>query len=149
MSESQVCADASFLVKLVLPEDGSDRAKALWDEWGENAISVLAPTLILYEFTSSVNKYVQRKWLSPDRGHQALDFLLRLPLELVGGGALHLTAFTIATQAAMGSAYDAHYIAVARDLNCVLWTGDRRMYGTAVKLGIDTALISASNRHRP
>jgi predicted nucleic acid-binding protein len=146
MSESRVCADASFLIKLVLPEDGSDRAKDLWDEWGENAVSVLAPTLILYEFTSSVNKYVQRRWLSPDRGHQALAFLLRLPLELVAGDALHQAAFTIATEAAMGSAYDAHYIAVARDLNCALWTGDRRMHGTAVKLGINATLISAANK---
>ncbi len=141
MSKSQVCADASLLVKLVLPEAGSEAAKGRWDEWEEAGVSVLAPSLILYEFTSAVNKYVQKKWLTVDRGGDALDLLLRLPLELVAGDGLHRTAFDIATQLSLGSAYDAHYIAIARDLDCGLWTGDRRMHESAIRLGIDVTLI--------
>ncbi len=143
MNKSRVCADASLLVKLVLPEDGSETTKDLWDEWDEDGVSVLAPGLILYEFTSAVNKYVQKEWLAADHGRVALDYLLRLPLELVSGDVLHRTAFEVATELSLGSAYDAHYLAVARNLNCGLWTGDRRMHRSAVQLGIDVTLIPA------
>ncbi len=141
MSKSQVCADASLLVKLVLPEDGSEATKDLWDKWEEAGVSVLAPSLILYEFTSAVNKYVHKKWLAVDRGGDAIDLLLRLPLELVAGDGLHRTAFDIATQLSLGRAYDAHYIALARDLDCALWTGDRRMHSSAIQLGINVNLV--------
>ena len=143
MSKSQVCADASLLVKLILPELGSDTAKTLWDEWEDDGISVLAPSLILYEFTSSVNKYVQRAWLTVERGCEALDFLLRLPLELISGDTIHRGALAIATELSLPSAYDAHYIAVARDLNCPLWTGDQRMHDAAARLAIDVNLVPA------
>lgn len=143
MSRSQVCADASFLAKLVLPEIGSDTAKNLWDQWEDSDISVLAPSLILYEFTSAINKYVQRKWLPPARGREALDFLLRLPLDLVAGAALHRAALALAADLSLPSAYDAHYLAVARDLDCPLWTGDRRMRDSAAQAGVSAHYVGA------
>ena len=52
-----VCVDASFAVKLVLPEEHADRARDLWAEWERQKRERFAPALWGYEVASVVRKY--------------------------------------------------------------------------------------------
>ncbi len=54
MKYDQVAVDASFLLKLFLPEDRSDQAEELWKAWVENHAEIVAPTLIVFEVSSVI-----------------------------------------------------------------------------------------------
>lgn len=62
-----VCVDASLALKLVLLEDDSDRAEALWANWITQDITVIAPYLLAYEVSSVIrNKIYCGKITSED-----------------------------------------------------------------------------------
>jgi len=44
-----VCVDASLVLKLLLPEPGSDSAATLWSRWEQEGIVKFAPAHFLYE----------------------------------------------------------------------------------------------------
>jgi predicted nucleic acid-binding protein len=60
MSKSLVCVDASLVLKLVLPEDHSDRAQRLWKNWLVDGIQPISPRLLFYEVTSVLCKHAHR-----------------------------------------------------------------------------------------
>jgi predicted nucleic acid-binding protein len=53
---------------------------------------------------------------------------LDLPIELFGGIGLHRRALELAQSLSLPATYDAHYLAVAEDLQAELWTADRRLF---------------------
>ena len=40
---SQICVDASFALKLVLDEEESEAAAALWTAWSAGDVEIIAP----------------------------------------------------------------------------------------------------------
>ncbi len=72
-SSSLVCVDASLVLKLVLAEKDSERARQLWETWVRQEVQVVAPPLFLYEGAAAIRGYVYRGLLSEERG----DFALR------------------------------------------------------------------------
>ncbi len=125
---SRVCVDASLTVKLALPEQNSDLARALWAEWERQGVERVAPTLWGYEVASVVRKYGRRGMLTPDEEAEALDLLLNLPVRVVDMWPYHRDAWRLARDLDMTVAYDAHYLVLARELGVEFWTGDRRLY---------------------
>lgn len=130
MSNSSVCADASLLIKLSLPEDGSDRANQLWLGWNRDRVSVVAPNLVLYEFVSAVWQCLRRNVMSVEQADRALEELLALPLVLANSLELHSSAFRMAGNFNLPSSYDAHYLALAAEMECEFWTADERLYNS-------------------
>ncbi len=123
---SPVCVDASFVVKLVVPEPNSDQAEARWAAWLNEGAQILAPALLPFEVTSAIRKKVQRGAISEERGRQALEVFMALAenLELALPDELHLRAWELASANNRPNLYDSYYVALAEGLGCRLWSAD-------------------------
>jgi predicted nucleic acid-binding protein len=129
---SPVCVDASFVVKILVPEQHSDRADALWAGWLETGIQIVAPSLLAFEVPSVIRKKVQRGLISAERGRQALDAFVALSeyVELIAPDLLHLAAWELASQHNQPNLYDSYYIALAQSLECRLYSADDHLCRT-------------------
>lgn len=128
MTTSSACVDSSFLLKLFVREEGSERAEAQWQQWADDAAEVLAPTLLLYEITSALRKKVFQGKITAEYALVSVDALLELDLLLVASRHLHRRALELATALDRPNTYDSYYLAVAHEFGCPLWTSDRRLY---------------------
>jgi predicted nucleic acid-binding protein len=128
---SQICVDASLVIKLGLPEEGSDRVEALWREWRRIGAEVVAPPLLRYEITSVLCNAVHRRRIAPEEGLEVLKHLLSLPIRFIAPEDIFVEAWNIAITLGQPAAYDACYLAVAKALGCEFWTADEKLYRTA------------------
>jgi len=127
-TSSEICIDASFALKLVLFEPGSEEAHDLWESWLGSDLLVIAPLLLFFEATSVIRNHVHRELISEKAGREALEALQGLSIRAVHSEELHLRAWEIATRFNRPTAYDSYYLAVANAASCDLWTADRRLY---------------------
>lgn len=129
---SQVCVDASFAVKLVLPEADSESARYLWASWSAHEIRVLAPCHLMYEVVSVIRNHVFRKEIEPEDGQKAFEAFLAQDVDLVHPNGLEGRAWDLAQRfdrlTVYDAVYDAYYLAVAEAAGCDLWTADSRLY---------------------
>jgi len=125
---SQVCVDASILLKLVLHEPDSPLAEALWHSWLATSQRPVAPPLLPFEITAVLRKHVYRGTISQAYGVEALRQALAFDITLIAVPDLHQRAWDLATQLNRPTAYDAHYLALAEALGCEFWTADGRLY---------------------
>jgi predicted nucleic acid-binding protein len=124
---SQVCVDASLVLKLVLSESDSEQAHALWQRWVEGDVDVLAPDHLAVEATSVIRNHVHSRLISAEAGRQAFDALHAQSITLVPSTDLNLRAWQLAELFDRPTAYDTYYLALAEALDCDLWTADRRL----------------------
>jgi len=125
---STACVDASIVIKLVVEEPGSDLADALWAQWIQQDVQIVAPALLRYEITAVLRKKVYRGQLSKEIANMALTAALDLKgIEYIDSPVLHLRALELASQFGLPTAYDAHYLALAEQQNCEFWTADVRL----------------------
>jgi predicted nucleic acid-binding protein len=64
--------DASFTLKLLLPNPEQARCRELMADWAQNEEDLYAPTLWLYEVVSALTKAVYFELLTEAEGQQAL-----------------------------------------------------------------------------
>lgn len=93
-----------------------------------NGTHIFAPRLIKYEFVSVVRQAIRRRTASDEVAATAIDKLLGLEINVIDWEELHRAAFDWANALDIGSAYDAHYLALAKSLDCEFWTADRRLF---------------------
>ncbi|MCB9152938.1 MAG: type II toxin-antitoxin system VapC family toxin [Caldilineae bacterium] len=124
---SQVCVDASLVLKLVLAEADSQSAHDLWHTWIDSDTEVFAPEHLAFEATSVLRNHVYRGLISPAAGRLAFDALRAQPIALVSSRILNERTWELAEQFNRPTAYDVYYVALAEALNCDLWTADRRL----------------------
>ena len=132
MQNSTVCIDANLVLKLVLGEDDSPRAIALWRHWIETGIQTVAPPLLAYEVTSVLRVKVHRGLLSIASGDEAFTLVHAQGIDYHAPPNLHRRAWELAKRFQRPNAYDMHYLALAEILGCPFWTADERLYN-AVK----------------
>jgi len=108
---SPICVDASFVLKLYLPEDDSDKAQQLWSTW----------------LTQDADN-VHRKTISAEKGHLAIDAFVSQKIRLLHPPTLVERAWSLAAQFQRPTTYDVYYVALAEILGCEFWTADRRLY---------------------
>ena len=126
--DSLVCVDASILIKLVVEEEQSDRASALWDSWVDGGVEIVAPTLFSYEVTATLRKKVHRQLLTLAEGKEAFAAALAVGMTLMAPSGLHERAWELAARFNRPTAYDSHYLALAEMLSCEFWTADQRLF---------------------
>jgi len=125
--KSLVCIDAGVLIKLLVEEEHSDRASALWGEWLESETQVISPLLLPFEVVSVLRKQVYRGLITPEEGENALAMAQTAKVTLLSPPGLHRRAWELAIRFNRPAAYDAHYLALAEIMGCEFWTADERL----------------------
>jgi len=146
MPATSVCVDASIVVKLVAPEALRQEALDLWSGWTRDETRIVAPQLLAYEIAAALRRKVIGRVLPEEAARHALELALRLRISLLDPPELTLTAFDLATQLGRPNTYDSHYLALAKHLQCPLWTADERFYNAAARQITELRLLSASPR---
>jgi len=120
--------DASFTVKLILPNAQQTRCRELMAEWMQNGVDLYAPTLWLYEVTSAVTKAVHFDILTEIEGRQALQLAQALDFRLVHpDNTLVELAYDWTRRLDRAAAYDSFYLALTQSLSAEFWTADQRL----------------------
>jgi predicted nucleic acid-binding protein len=128
VTSSSVVVDASLLIKLWVPEEQSQDALRLRREWADSGVDRFAPSLVDYEIVSALNRKFVSGALSADQVDLALELAFQDPIQIIDSNDLHRDALRLARRLGLRSAYDAHYLALADDLDCEFWTADERLY---------------------
>lgn len=131
MNNSQVVVDASFLLKIFLPEDKSDEAEERLKIWIEESTEVVAPTLIVFEVSSVLRNKVYREILEEDDAKEIINHLKRIELDLIYTEDLLGIAWEVGSMLKTPALYDCFYIALSKTLKIPLWTADKRLYNAA------------------
>ena len=127
MLDSPICVDASFVIRLLESADSQSSALSLWREWHEDGRPVVAPSLLHYEITNALHRYVVHGELLAEEASELLELALKLDITLYGETDLHRRAFNLAKRLSLPAAYDAHYLALAEYLRAEFWTADKRL----------------------
>ena len=130
-----VVVDASLAVKWLVEEEDSDKAHAVLESWVSQDITRVAPYLMPFEVANALHRRVVRGELSVGDSARMIARLLGSRLELHQPPTLHLRALELASQLSQPAAYDAHYLALAEEFSCELWTADQRFHRAAASSG--------------
>ena len=131
-----VVVDASLPVKWLVEEEDSDKAHAVLQSWVAQDVTRVAPNLMPFEVANALHRRVLRGELSVGDSARMIAQLLGSRLELHQTAGLHARALELASELQQGAVCDAHYLALAEEFGCELWTADQRFY-RAVSTGVD------------
>ena len=127
MNSSIICVDASIVIPLVVGSGNVKRISELFQTWHESKYVLIAPTLLYYEVTNVLRRYLVHGELSEEETTKALEAALNFDITLYNDEELHLKALEFANRFSLPATYDAHYLALAKRFNAQLWTADRRL----------------------
>ena len=127
---SQICVDASLVLKLVIVEDDSSKAQHLWNTWIEADAEIVAPLLLAFEGTSVIRNKLYRGLVPPEEAELMFRAFHLLGVSFLYPEGLHQRAWALAEQFDRPQAYDSHYLALAEILSLELWTADERLYNS-------------------
>ena len=123
-----VVVDASLAVKWLVDEEDSDKAHTVLESWVAQDVSRIAPYLMPFEVANALHRRVARSELSLGNSARMMTRLLGSRIELYQSPSLHVRALELASQLSQAAVYDAHYLALAEEFGCELWTADQRFY---------------------
>ena len=124
---SKICIDASFILKLVLPEDDSEKVHTIWAEWVTKRKNVYAPYLLIYETQSVIRNKVYRKELTLEEGITASEILKEQEIIFFYSPMTVKIAWDFAYNYNRPTLYDSFYLAVAKEIESELWTADKKL----------------------
>ena len=125
-----VVVDTSIVAKWFVTESDSDRAIDLLHSWNERKIRPVVPRLALAEVGNVLLKYVLDGLATTN---DALAMLSEMPrFVTIADLTLEHTkrAFMLAQQHGRRTIYDMHFLVIAEDFGCELWTADERFWQT-------------------
>ena len=129
MKSTEVCVDASLAIKVVVPEAGSDKADALFDQWAGEEIQLIAPVFFEVETDSILRQKVSlRRELTVDQAQLAFASLRALPIKTKHSAEQRERAWEIASEFQFPTVYDATYLALAELSKCDFWTADEKLF---------------------
>ena len=123
-----VCVDASVLIHWLVPQQSDPRVYDLVDGWLEDGVELIGPALLFSEVISVLRMQVYKGTMGPEDVERIVQLFLRLGIRRIEHLTLYQRAFELATRFGQPRAYDAHYLAVAEQEGCELWTMDRPLY---------------------
>ena len=122
-----ICVDASIAIKWLFPEEYSEQALDLIAAAARARERVIAPHLLPVEVANIIRQRMRVYDLPLDQARLLLARFFAYRITLRSSPALHDLALNIAANYNLPAVYDAHYIALAQQLGCNLWTDDRRL----------------------
>ena len=126
-----VVVDASVAVKWLVREAYSVEALELVASWAAAGVTLVAPHLMPAEVSNALHKRVVSDELSVTAASRQIELLVASGMELIETPSLHVRALALASELNQTAAYDAHYLALAEELDCEFWTADARFYRAA------------------
>ena len=126
-----VVIDASLAVKWLVEEEDSDKAHALLESWDAQGVTRIAPFLMPFEVANVLHRRVRRGELNVSEGALMIASLLESRLQFHHSPNLHARVLELASRLNQGAVYDAHYVALAEEFGCEMWTADRRFHRIA------------------
>jgi predicted nucleic acid-binding protein len=125
--------DANVVLRAYFPDEEQGKAQALIRDHVSGRVELIAPTLLVYEFTNAVVQAVRRRRITAEDGEAILGSFdgLAIQLEPVSWQQMLPLAHRFDR-----SAYDAAYLALAEAKQLPLVTGDLRLYN-AVRDSLD------------
>ena len=126
---TEVCVDASLAIKVVVPESGSDKADALFEQWASEETQLIAPVFVEVETDSILRQKVSlRGELTLDQAQRAFASLQGLPIKTTHSPEQRERAWEIAREFQFPTVYDATYLALAELRGCEFWTADEKLF---------------------
>ena len=126
-----VVVDASLAVKVVVPEQFSDRAKALVLYWEMQGVELVTPEFMALKFASAIRKKIHEGLLTSEDAKRLMLELYQSGIDFRRSRPLHSQAIDLAVELNQRLAYDCHYLALAESLGCDFWTADQPFYRAA------------------
>ena len=133
-----IVLDASFLVKLVLEEEGSGEARGLAAQWARSMERLSAPDLALSEALNAIWKHATKIGdLSVDEAQSAAGDLIRIWrfLDTYPTSRVAMRALAVALRENV-TVYDGIYLALALELGAGLASFDDKLRTAAIRLGL-------------
>ena len=119
--------DAGVVVKWFIPEADSNIAHQLLERYLQGVDTPVAPDLLIAECGNVFWRRYRQGDITPDEATESLADLLALQVPLVPATSLVPSALQLALQH-QRTVYDALYLALAQERNCVLITADERFF---------------------
>jgi len=134
--------DASVGIKLFLVEPLSAQADALFTHLASSPLArFYVPDLFFVECINTLWKYARRFGYPPEAALQDVADLTRLPLRVTPTADLAEAALSLAMDHAI-TAYDAAYVALARQLTLPLVTADETLVRHLQGSGLDVRFLA-------
>ncbi len=134
--------DASVGIKLFLVEPLSDQADALFAHLTTTPPArFYVPDLFFIECTNILWKYARRFGYPPEAAQQDVADLTRLLLQIASTADLAEAALALAVAHGI-TAYDAAYVALARQLSLPLVTADEALVRRLAGTGLDARFLA-------
>ena len=147
MPGKRVVADASVVVKWVIPERYSDEASRLRDDHLSGNVVVHAPDLVLLEVASALRKYAAKGLISRDQAEEALLLVSSAEIRLEHiDSELARRALELSLDLGV-TVYDAAYIATALRLTAPLYTSDEELLSNSKVRGLGIVRHIRDYRH--
>lgn len=127
---TNICPDASLVVRLLLNDEEGTPIDLLWQGWFQSGVNLIAPTLLFYEVSNALYRYVIHRQLTRDEVEKTLTAAMQLGIQLHGDPNLHLQALSLAQELGLPATYDAHYLALAKRSSARFWTADQRLFNS-------------------
>lgn len=124
------CIDANVAVKAVIKEDFSENAMALVSDASNMEIRLIAPHFFDAETNGAIRKKVYSGEITVKFGDIAFEMLGELPTQILSTSHLLDRAWEIAKQFRLRWLYDAFYVALAEERDCLFWTADMELYNS-------------------
>jgi predicted nucleic acid-binding protein len=130
-----LCLDAGVMLKLVLPERGSEDAETLITEALDATTELIGPGFLFADALSVLRRRLQQGQMDLAEADEAMEYLLALPLVEMSGPEVYRRAWQIAEQLKLPVVCDSGYLAVAESSGAAFWTADRALFNRAKGLG--------------
>ncbi len=135
---TSVVIDANICLGLFLPLPYSEDVEKKFKQWSLGKTRLLAPVLWEYEVLSGLRMAEYRKLISHDDARLALEEVMRLQVDVISPSFhLHQKALDLSEKLGQARCYDAHYLALADQMDVALWTADQKLVNQCRALGLD------------
>ena len=119
--------DCSVAAKWVLPEPDRQPALSLFEQYTSGKILLIAPDLLLAEFSSLVAKHHRRKLISAEQATEALALMTRCAPRILETLPRLARALDLSLKYHL-SLWDCVYLAVGQEYDCPVVTADQRLF---------------------
>ena len=131
MNSGAYCLDTSVLVKILVPEEGSDEATALLRHAVVGGYRLIAPAFAWAEVGTTLRKKVRKGLLTETEADTAWKRFMSLAIEYLHDLRIPEMAWKLSSKYGLSTMYDASFLAVCDEVSqesrtaVEFWTADR------------------------